>query len=113
MKPIKSIEELEFPGSIGNMAFKSISMNEFINALNKNGWHEGSHTKRYHFFHSLVERGTMFGIATPNDLARALRDGYTLPTKNGYLKRVCRGGACLVIYNGNEFITLCHAKDEG
>jgi hypothetical protein len=80
-------------------------MNEFIKALRANGWKEGSYTREYHFYQRLVERGPKVGIFTPNDLARALRTGYTAPAKNGYSKRICRN-AFTVIFNGNEFITL-------
>ena len=109
---MKAIDEIEFRGLIGNTPFRAITMNEFINALKRNGWREGSHTGRYHFFHSLVKRGSQLGIQTPNDLASALRDGYTLPSKNGYACRVCRGGACWVIFKDNEFITLRHPDDD-
>jgi hypothetical protein len=106
-----AIDELEFRGSIGNTPFWAMTMNRFINALNGNGWREGSYTREYHFFSSLVKRGAELGIRTPNELARALRDGYTRPVKNGYFCRVCRGGTCWVIFKGNEFITIRHASE--
>jgi hypothetical protein len=114
MKPADRtpIEKLEFRGAIGNMPFRSITMNQFINALKLNGWREGSETRECHFYKSLVERGPGFGITTLNEFARALRTGLTQPAKHGRSRRVCCGGACWVIFEDNEFFTIRHPKDE-
>ncbi len=101
----KPIDQLEFPGSIGNMPMPVILMNQFINALAFNGWREAHNA---HFYKRLVERGKHFGITTPNDFARMLRNGSTLPARDGASKRVCQGGVCEVIFNENEFITIRH-----
>jgi hypothetical protein len=103
----KTIDALVFHGGIGNRRFGNITMNEFINALKANGWREAHNA---HIYQRLVERGPEFGIYTPNEFARALRNGFTQPAERGASMRVCCGNTCWVIYQGNEIITLRHAS---
>jgi|ERR1017187_772161 hypothetical protein len=104
-----SIDKLEFKGAIGNMPWASITMNEFIDALSKNGWREAPH--KGHLYQRLLQRGSSLGIKTPNDFARALRSGTTEDAEDGAKKRVCRGGTCWVIFRDNILITFRHAKE--
>jgi hypothetical protein len=104
-----SIDQIEFGGQIGNMPFPSITINEFINALAKNGWREAHNA---HIYQRLLQRGPVFGLATPNDFARALRDGYSIPSRDGATARVCRGGAYWVIYRDTELITIRHPAEQ-
>jgi hypothetical protein len=110
MKPAerKSIEQLTFPGAIGNMPFRAITMNQFINALKQNGWREAHNA---HIYQRLLERGKEFGIHTPNDLASALRYGFTQPADDGASRRVCQGGACWIIFKDQALITIRHSDD--
>ena len=103
------IDQLEFRGSIGNRPFWAITMNEFINALKRNGWREDHNA---HIYQRLVQLGQEFGISTPNDFANALRDGYTQPAGGGASSRVCRGGACWVVFKGREFITIRYPAEQ-
>ena len=102
-----SIDKLEFKGAIGGMDWKDITMNDFINALKKNGWREAPNA---HIYQRLVQRGSSFGIKTPDDFARALRDGKTQDAENGASARVCRND-CWVIFKDTSFITIRHAKE--
>ncbi len=104
-----SIDKLNFKGAIGNMPWKDITMNEFINALKESGWREAHNG---HIYKRLVERGAALGIKTPNDFARALRDGTTEDAEDGASRRVCRGGNCWVIFRGGSLITIRHPKEE-
>lgn len=98
-----SIDSIEFRGLIGNKAWHEMTGPEFLDALEKNGWREAHNA---HIFMRLKQRGPRLGIYTPNDFARALRDGHTLPAERGALQRVCRGGDFVVIYRGFSFITI-------
>ena len=100
-----TIDQIEFRGLLGNRPFASILMNEFINALRLNGWREAHNA---HIYQRLLQRGVEFGLRTPNDFARALRDGRTLPAEGGASVRICHGGQCWVIYRDHEFITIRH-----
>lgn len=99
-----AIDKLKFKGAMGNMPFKSITMNEFIDALKQNGWRENHPLG--HFYKRLVQYGPSFGIRTPSEFARALRDGTTEEAERGRKMRVCRGGSCWVVFQGNRFITI-------
>lgn len=103
-----SIDKLEFKGAIGNMPWKSITMNEFINARKLNGWREAHNG---HIYKRLIERGSSWGIKTPNDFARALRNGTTEEAENGAKKRVCLSGNCWVVFRDNNLITIRHTKE--
>jgi len=81
----------------------------FRQALKENGWREAHNG---HIYKRLVERGAALGIKTPNDFARALRDGTTEDAEEGASRRVCRGGNCWVIFRGGSLITIRHPKDE-
>src|SRR5436190_17356051 len=104
----KPIDALEFHGAIGNMPFGAITMNQFINSLNLNGWREAHNA---HIYQRLVERGAALGVHTPNDFARALRDGQTLPAGNGASMRACRGGLFWVIFRDHQLITIRHPAE--
>ncbi len=103
----RPIDQLEFRGAIGNMPFRAVLMNQFVNALSLNGWREAHNG---HIYKRLVERGMEFGLNTPDDFARALRDGFTQPAAERAYARVCRGGLCWVIFKDNEFITIRHSS---
>ena len=49
-----SIQKLVFKGLIGNMPWAKITVNEFINALEENGWREAHNG---HIYQRLKERG--------------------------------------------------------
>lgn len=89
------IDQIEFGGLIGNRMLASITTNEFMNALGKLGWGEATNG---HILQKLRERGGRWGIRTPNDFARALRNGRTQPARDGAKARVCCNGQCWVIY---------------
>jgi|GEM_PF-6929477 hypothetical protein len=101
------IDALEFRGLIGNKTWDEITGPEFFTALEKCGWREAHNA---HIFLRLCQRGPGLGILTPNDFARALRDGYTIPAGDGALERRCRarGGEFAVIYREGAFITFVH-----
>ena len=107
MPPPRTIDQIEFVGLIGNRLLTQITTNEFMNALSKNGWGEAQNA---HILMRLRERGPLWGILTPNDFARALRDGTTLPDRDGALRRACCQDRCWVIYRGDlsRFITIRH-----
>ncbi len=98
-----SIENIKFAGLIGDKPWKEITVNEFMTALAKSGWKEAHNA---HIFMRLSEKGPGFGIRTPNDFARALRNGTTEEAKDGAQARVCAGGKFQVIFRGNCFITF-------
>jgi hypothetical protein len=100
-----AIDQIEFVGLIGNRPLSLITTNEFMNALEKNGWGEAHNA---HILQRLRERGSRWGIITPNDFARALRDGRTMPANEGALARVCCHAQCWVIYRDDtcRFITI-------
>jgi hypothetical protein len=106
----KPIDQIEFVGLIGNRLLTEITTNEFMNALAKNGWGEAHNA---HILMRLRERGPLWRIWTPNDFARALRDGMTIPDREGASRRVCCHGQCWVIYRGDRsrFITIRHSSD--
>ncbi len=101
------IGEIEFRGLIGNRPLNEITTNEFMNALKANGWGEAHNA---HILMRLRERGPLWGIRTPNDFARALRDGWTAPAAGGAQLRECGNGQFWVIYReqDNQFITIRH-----
>jgi hypothetical protein len=103
------IESFAFHGLIGDLPWPRITGPEFFNALAKIGWREAHNA---HIFKRLCERGPGLGINTPNDFARALRNGHTLPTKGGALQRVCQApsGSFVVIYReqSRSLITIVH-----
>ncbi|HWD91504.1 MAG TPA: hypothetical protein VG938_04060 [Verrucomicrobiae bacterium] len=101
----KTIDELKFHGAIGNRRFCNITANEFNTALRANGWREAHNG---HVYMRLIERGEQLGIFTPNDFARALRNGFTLRAKNEAFGRVCGRNSWQVIFKGNQFITIVH-----
>ena len=113
---MKSIDQLEFRGAIGNQPLRSFTMNQFVNALKDNGWAELSYDARIHragkdngphFFSRLLERGPGCGIYSLNGLARALRDGRTEPAKHGRFARVCCAGSLVVIVQPpNQLVTI-------
>ena len=100
--------DLSFEGGIVNRTWDEITMNEFVNALNKCGWREAHNA---HIYQRLRERGPFLGVFTPGDFARALRDGYSLPARDGATARVCWQGRFTVIYKAAEraLITLVPA----
>jgi len=97
------IDQIQFTGLIGNQRWEEISVNQFMNKLKENGWDEVPNS---HIFQRLKERGPRMGVLTPNDFARALRDGQTLPARDGAQKRVCRGGDIEIIFREDRMITL-------
>ncbi len=101
------IDAIEFRGLIGNKTWDDITGLEFFHALEKCGWREAHNA---HIFLRLRQRGPELGILTPNDFARALRDGSTIPAQNGALQRLCRApaGDFAVIYREGAFITFVH-----
>lgn len=105
-----SIDQIEFVGLIGNRLLTQITTNEFMNALARNGWGEAQNA---HILMRLRERGPLWGILTPNDFARALRDGETLPGRDGAQCRSCCYGQCWVIYREDlgRFITIRHSRE--
>jgi hypothetical protein len=107
MSAPRPIDQIEFVGLIGNRLLTQVTTNEFMNALAKNGWGEAQNA---HILMRLRERGHLWGIRTPDDFARALRDGITVPDRDGALRRVCCHGQCWVIYRGDlsRFITIRH-----
>jgi hypothetical protein len=96
-----SIQKLAFKGLIGNMPWAKITMNEFINALEENGWREAHNG---HIYQRLKERGPRLGIKTPNDLARALSKCKPEPADGGAMQ--CVLGDASLIYRGNSMITF-------
>ena len=102
-----SIDRIEFVGLIGNRLLTEVTTNEFMNALAKNGWGEAQNA---HILMRLRERGPLWGIRTPNEFARALRYGITMPDRDRTHRRVCCHGQCWVIYRGDlcRFITIRH-----
>ncbi len=119
------LEEFEFRGLIGNRTFREITGPEFDRALAKLGWRqapagkkkdytqEDSERTKAHIFLRLRgegddRRGESCGLLTPNDFARALRNGTTVPAGGGARLRVCRGP------NGREFVVVYReTKTEG
>lgn len=99
------IESIKFAGLIGNKPWAEITVTEFLEALAKNGWREAHNA---HIFKRLAERGPGLGIRTPNDFARALRQGHTEEGKDGAKTRVCAGGKFQVIFRDNCLITIRH-----
>ena len=102
------LEEFEFRGLIGNRPFKEITGPEFDNALSKIGWRqapagkkknytdENSERTRSHIFLRIRgtgkdKRGEVCGLLTPNDFARALRNGRSEPAGSGAKIRICTG----------------------
>ena len=100
-----AIDDISFVGLIGNRQLESITTNEFMNALARCGWGEAHNA---HILMRLRERGIRWGIFTPNDFARKLRDGYTINANDGAKARVCCNGECWVIYREDTccFITI-------
>lgn len=103
------IDRITFVGLIGNRRLDQITTNEFMNALAKNGWGEATNA---HILQRLRERGSQWGILTPGDFARALRDGHSIPAGEGAVCRECCHGECWVIYRAetSRFITIRHAR---
>lgn len=108
---MQEIENVEFGGLIGNRSLHAITTSEFVNALSKCGWREAHNG---HILQKLRKRGLVWRINTLNDFARALRNGYTIPARDGAKARVCGGGSCWVIFREAEraFITIRHPRDE-
>ncbi len=106
----RPIDQIEFVGLIGNRLLTQVTTNEFMNALARNGWGEAHNA---HILMRLRERGHWWGIGTPNDFARALRSGMTVPDPDGCLRRLCCQGQCVVIYRGDlgRFITIRHHSE--
>jgi hypothetical protein len=102
---MNSIQRLVFKGAIGNMPWAKITMNEFINALNENGWREAHNG---HIYQRLKERGARLGIKNPNDLARALSRAKPEKAENGAMQCVIysSGGDSCLVYRGNAMITF-------
>jgi hypothetical protein len=100
-----AIDQIEFRGLIGNRLLASITTNEFMNALAAFGWGEAHNG---HILQKLRERGSRWGIRTPNEFARALRNGRTQWADDGAKARICCNGQCWVIYREEtqRFITL-------
>jgi hypothetical protein len=107
---MRTIDQIEFRGLIGNIRFQAITEAEFRNALGKCGWREAHNG---HIYKRLCERGPRFGILTPNDFARALRDGQTRMAGGGGKARVCCQGQCWVIFREEDcsLITIRDARD--
>jgi len=110
MSAPRPIDQIEFVGLIGDRPLTEVTTNEFMNALAKNGWGEALNA---HILMRLRERGHLWGIQTPNDFARALRYGITMPDRDGALRRVCCHGQCRVIDRGDlgRFITIRHSSE--
>ncbi len=104
------IDRIEFTGLIGNRLLTEITTNEFMNALAKSGWGEAVNA---HILQRLRQRGHLWGILTPNDFARALRNGRTVPDRDGSMRRECCQGLCWVIYRAEtcRFITVRHPSE--
>jgi hypothetical protein len=98
-----TIGGLTFRGLIGNKKWGEILPAEWAQALAQNGWREAHNG---HLLLRLKQRATAFGVRTPNELARALRDGRSEPADKGAMARVPRNGKFKVIYRGSSFITL-------
>ena len=108
---MEAIETFEFRGLIGGRALFSITTNEFMHALRDIGWREAHNA---HILQKLRERGRLWGINTPEDFARALRNGYTILAHEGAKARVCCNGMCWVIFREAErtLITIRHPGNE-
>jgi hypothetical protein len=100
-----SIQKLVFKGLIGNMPWAKMTVNEFINALEENGWREAHNG---HIYQRLKERGPRLGIKTPNDLARALSRSKPEPADAGAMQCVfhASGGDSCLVFRGTSLITF-------
>jgi hypothetical protein len=103
------IEQIKFYGSISNKDWADITGPEFMNALKRCHWQEGTGT---HFFKRIRKRGRTMGISTPGQLEREISLGYSAPGDLGKtLHWICNGDVCIV-YNGatSTLITISHGK---
>jgi len=91
-----NITEIKFVGLIANRPLATVTGPEFMNAIQRCGWKEGTGT---HFLKELRKDGAKCGITTLGQLEREIARGRSAPGREGKtLHWICNGGA-YIVYN--------------
>ena len=105
-----NITEIEFVGLIRNRPLNTVTGPEFMNAIAKCGWKEGTGT---HFFKELRKDGPGRGIRTLAQLETEIARGRSVPAGAGKTKHWVCGGDAYIIYNANTrtLITFSQGRE--
>lgn len=101
------LETIRFQGLIRNRSLRTLTSHEFVNAIRRCGWKEGTGT---HFLQQLKEDGPTRGITTLGHLERAIRRGRSEAGRDGStLHRICNESA-YIVYNASTRVLVTFSQ---